>query len=93
MGANQNIIMLIAVIVILFFFMILPQIKRHKKEKMFQRSLKKGDIIVTTSGIHGRILDLSNSTCVIETMAGKIKFNRSAISMEASQQDKVQARK
>jgi preprotein translocase subunit YajC len=39
-----------------------------------------------TSGIHGKIIDLidSDNTCVIETGAGKIKFERSAISMELS---------
>ena len=87
-GGSQNIIMFIAVIMVFFFFMVLPQIRRQKKEKTFQKLLKKGDRIVTTSGMHGKILELSDSTCVIETMAGKIKFNRSAISMETSQQYK-----
>ena len=85
---GQNIIMFVAIILIFFFFMILPQIRRQKKEKTFQKTLKKGDRIVTASGMHGKVLDISDSTCIIETMAGKIKFNRSAISMEASQQYK-----
>jgi preprotein translocase subunit YajC len=40
--------------------------------------------VVTTSGIHGKIVELLDDTCVIETGAGKIKFERSAISMELS---------
>lgn len=66
--------------------MIRPQIKKQKNEKNFQATIKKGSKIVTTSGIHGKIVDLidSDNTCVIETSAGKIKFERSAISMELS---------
>ena len=50
-------------------------------------TLKKGDKVVTKSGMHGKIVDLNDkdSSCVIETLAGKIKFERSAISMEMSQ--------
>jgi preprotein translocase subunit YajC len=46
--------------------------------------LKVGDKIVTKSGIHGRIAELGDVTIIIETMAGKLKMERSAISMEMS---------
>ena len=64
--------------------MIRPQMKRQKQEKNFIQSMKKGDKVVTKGGMHGRIVELSDDTCVIETLAGKIKFERSAISMELS---------
>ena len=66
--------------------MIAPQMKRAKKEKKFAAELKRGDRVVTKSGLHGKIVDLNekDGSCVIETMAGKIKFERSAISMEMS---------
>ena len=71
---------------VLYLFMIRPQIRRQKNEKKFQASIKKGAKVVTTSGIHGKVVDLidSDNTCIIETGAGKIKFERSAISMELS---------
>jgi preprotein translocase subunit YajC len=77
---------LLVMFAIMYFFMIRPQIKRQKREKSFQDSLKKGDKVVTTSGIHGKIVDLidGDNTCVIETGAGRIKFERSAISQELS---------
>ncbi|MGB5497908.1 MAG: preprotein translocase subunit YajC, partial [Maribacter sp.] len=55
-------------------------------EKKFSAELKKGDRIITKSGLHGKVIDLNDkdSSCVIETMAGKLKFDRSAISMEMS---------
>ena len=70
-----------------YFFMIRPQIKRQKDEKKFASELKKGDKIITKSGLHGKIVELNDNdfSCVIETMAGRLKFDRSAISMEMSQ--------
>ena len=77
----------IAMFAVVYFFMIAPQMKRAKKEKKFSSELKKGDKVITKSGMHGRIVDLNDKdlSCVIETMSGKIKFDRSAISMEMSQ--------
>ncbi len=37
---------------------------------------------MTTSGIHGKITELHDTTCIIETGAGRIKFERSSISQE-----------
>ena len=77
---------MILIFVVAYFFMIRPQMKRQKDEKKFAAQLKRGDRIITKSGLHGKILDLNDkdSSCVIETMAGKLKFDRSAISMEMS---------
>lgn len=70
--------------VVIYFFMIRPQQKRAKQEKEFETALKVGDKIVTKSGLHGKIAELAETTVVIETMAGKLKMERSAISMEMS---------
>ncbi|GGH45783.1 preprotein translocase [Mangrovimonas yunxiaonensis] len=71
---------------VIYFFMIAPQMRKQKQEKKFAAELKKGDKIITKSGLHGKIVELNDkdSSCVIETLAGKIKFERSAISMELS---------
>ncbi|MEN2400954.1 preprotein translocase subunit YajC [Flavobacterium sp. MC2016-06] len=70
--------------VVLYFFMIRPQQKRAKNEKEFESGLKVGDKIITKSGIHGKIAELAETTVIIETMSGKLKLERSAISMEMS---------
>lgn len=80
----SNIIMIPLMLLVVYLFMIRPQIKKQKKEKEFQSSIKKGAKVITTSGIHGKIVELNDDTCVLETGAGKIKFERSAISMELS---------
>ena len=78
---------LLLMLVVFFFFIILPQQRRQKKEKNFMKNLAKGDRIVTKSGLHGKVVELNDkdNTCVIETMAGKLKIERSAISLETSE--------
>lgn len=78
---------IIAMVFIVYFFMIRPQMKRAKNEKKFISELKKGDRVVTKSGMHGKIFDFSdkNDAVIIETTAGKITFDRSSISLEMSQ--------
>ncbi|MBD3583939.1 preprotein translocase subunit YajC [Flavobacterium selenitireducens] len=80
----QQLIPFALMFVVIYLFMILPQQRRMKKEKEFESSLKVGDKVITKSGIHGRVSELSEKTVIIETLAGKIKFERSAISMEMS---------
>lgn len=71
---------------VVYFFMIAPQMKKAKKEKKFAAELKKGDRVITKSGMHGKILELNDKdgSCVIETLSGKVKFELSAISMDLS---------
>ena len=59
--------------------------KKQKQEKNFNAEIKVGDKVVTKSGLHGKILNLNDDgTCIIESGAGKLKFERSALSMEMS---------
>ena len=82
----SNIIIIPLMFLVIYLFMIRPQMRRQKQEKKFQESIKRGAKVVTSSGIHGKIVELNDNdnTCVIETGAGKIKFERSALSMELS---------
>ena len=85
-GLSGQLPFLLLMLVVFFFFIILPQQRRQKKEKNFMNSMSKGDRIITKSGIHAKIMELNDkdNTCVIETMAGKLKIERSAISLEMS---------
>jgi len=76
----------ILIFAIMYFFMIRPQIKKQKQEKKFAQELKKGTKIVTRSGVHAKVVDINDAdnTCIIETMSGKLKVEKSAISMEMS---------
>ena len=60
---------------------------RAKNEKKFASSLKRGDRIITKSGMYGKVFEINDKdeSCIIETQAGKIKFDRQAISMDLTQ--------
>ncbi len=79
-----GILPILLIFVVMFVFMILPQQRKMKKEKEFETNLKVGDRIITKSGFHGKIAEVSETTAVIETMSGKLKIEKSAISMEYS---------
>jgi preprotein translocase subunit YajC len=84
MGQYQVYIQFGLLFLVMYFVMFrLPQ-NRIKKEKAFETGLKVGDKIITKSGLHGKISELGDTTVVIETMSGKLKMERSAISMEMS---------
>ncbi len=81
----QSFAPLVLMFLVVYLFMIRPQIKKQKQEKKFAEELKKGDRIITKSGLHAKVLDVNNDgTVILETAAGKMKFERSAISMEMS---------
>jgi preprotein translocase subunit YajC len=86
MGDLSSILPIVAMFAVVYFLMIAPQMKRAKQEKKFVNELTKGDRVITKSGMHGKIAELNDkdNSCIIETLAGKIKFDRSAISMEMS---------
>jgi|TARA_B100000475_G_C14882734_1_gene266894 preprotein translocase subunit YajC len=73
---------------VIYFFMIAPQMRKAKKERKFLKDLKSGDKVVMKSGMHGRVnhINSKEATCIIETTAGKLKFNKSMISMDGSNQ-------
>jgi preprotein translocase subunit YajC len=78
-------IMMGAIVLVFYFFMIRPQTKKAKDQKKFVTELKKGDKIVTTAGMHGRIAEINDATVLVETEGGgKIRHDKSAISLEAS---------
>lgn len=80
-----NLLLIGGIILIFYFFMIRPQQKRQKDQKKFLEEVKKGDMVVTVGGIHGRILSIDSDTVILEVeKGGKIKFDRSSISLEST---------
>lgn len=78
---------ILLIFVVMYFFMIRPQMQKAKKEKKFAAELKKGDRVITKSGLHGKVFDFSekNNAVIIETGSGKLTFDKSSISLEMSQ--------
>lgn len=87
--ANNNmlstIVPMVLIMVVFYFFMIRPQVKKAKEHKKLVGELKIGDKIVTTAGIHGKIVGSNETTFLIEVEGGtKIRFDKSAISLDAT---------
>ena len=81
----QGFLPIVLLFLVMYLFLIRPQMKRQKQEKKFASEIKVGDKVITKSGLHGKILNLNDDgTCVIECGAGKMKFERSSLSMEMS---------
>jgi preprotein translocase subunit YajC len=73
-------VMMLAMIAIFYFFMIRPQVKRQKEMAKFRTSLNKGDKVITTGGIYGRISEISEQTVLLEVDSNvRIKVDKSAL--------------
>ena len=75
----QQIIMLVLILIVFYFFMIRPQMKKQKEMKKLRENLKAGDKVVTIGGIHGKLLEVADSTVLISSEGTKLRFDKSAI--------------
>lgn len=86
-SATPTIIMFALMFVVFYFFMIRPQQKKAKAARTFRESLQKGTRVVTIGGMHGKIVEVSDKTVMLEVDNNvKLRFEKSAIAMDNSQQ-------
>ena len=85
--AITNIILFGGIALIFYFFMIRPQQQKQKAQRKFIDAIRKGDMVVTIGGIHGKIVAIEENNVVLEVDRGaRVKFEKSAISLESSKQ-------
>ncbi len=81
----NQLVLIVAIVGIFYFFMLRPQQKARKEQKKFQEEIKKGDLVVTIGGAHGRIAEVEDDTIILEFERGvRIRFSKTSISMESS---------
>lgn len=79
-------VMMLLIIVVFYFFFIRPQMKRSKEQKKFKETLQKGQKIITIGGIHGRIVEIQDTTVTIEVENSvRLRVEKTAIAMDNSQ--------
>ena len=84
-GGGNPLIFFVLVFGVFWFFMIRPQIQKQKFERKFRQELKKGDKVITSSGMHGKVVEVSENTLKLDVGSNIIlKFNKSGISAELS---------
>jgi preprotein translocase subunit YajC len=75
-----SILFLVAMVVAFYFLLWRPQQKRTKEQQQLVSNLAKGDEVVTTGGIHGRIKDVSEQTLSLEISKGvEVKVHKTAV--------------
>ena len=85
-GGIMSLLPFLLIIVVMYLFFFRPQQKKQKEETKFRSEISKGMRVVTTSGIHGKILELKDNTIVLESENSRIRVERSSISKELSAQ-------
>lgn len=84
-GGTINFILIGGILLVFYFFMIRPQQKKQKDQKKFINEIKKGDMVVTIGGIHGKVMSIDENTVTLEVDRGaKIKFDKASVSLESS---------
>jgi preprotein translocase subunit YajC len=83
-GSTESTLMsmlpLVLMFVVLYFVMIRPQMKRQKEHKQLVEALAKGDEVVTTGGVLGRVSKLNESFVHVEIASGvEVQVQRSAV--------------
>ncbi len=87
-GGWSTMIMLLLIVVVFWLFFIRPQSRKNKEIARFRQGLKKGDRVITIGGIHGKIIEIGDTTVIIETEGqGKLKMDKNAIAQEFKAED------
>ncbi|MFM7842323.1 MAG: preprotein translocase subunit YajC [Nitrospira sp.] len=81
----------VLIFALFYFLLILPQQKKQKQQKIMMDALKKGDKIVTSSGIWGTVTNLGKDTVTLQIADNtKIKIQREYITRLRSDEEEQQ---
>jgi len=81
-GSNPltQLLPLVLIIVVFYFFMIRPQVKKQKELRNFRSALQKGDKIITTGGIYGKINNIQDNIITVDVGNNvTIKIDKNAV--------------
>ena len=81
-GSMISTLLMFGLIIVIFYFMIIrPQSKRQKERQKMLGAMKKGDKVVTSGGVHGKIVAMEEKTVLVEIADNvKVKVEKSAVS-------------
>lgn len=77
---------LLLVFVVFYFFMIRPQMRKQKELTNYRNAISKGDKIITTGGIYGKVVDVTENVITIEIANDvKVRVDKNAILKDPSE--------
>jgi preprotein translocase subunit YajC len=79
-GGMQMILMMVVLFGLMYFMMIRPQMKRQKEHRAMVAALARGDEVVTTGGIAGRVEEVGETFITVEIAANvKVKVQKGSV--------------
>jgi len=79
-GGIESMLLIVVMFGVLYFMMIRPQMKRAKEHKAMIEALQKGDEIVSSGGVLGRVIKLNENYVTLEIASGvEVQIQRSAV--------------
>jgi preprotein translocase subunit YajC len=79
-GSLGTMLPLVLMFVVLYFVMIRPQMRRQKEHKTMVEALGKGDEVVTSGGLLGKVSKMGETFLTVEIADGvEIQVQRSAV--------------
>ena len=81
-GGIESMILIVLMFGVLYFLMIRPQMKRAKEHKTMLEALQKGDEVVTSGGVLGRITKLGENYVTVEIAPNvEVQLQRPAVQL------------
>lgn len=79
-GGMLQIVMLVGLFALMYFMLIRPQRKRQKEHQQLVEALSKGDEVVMTSGMLGRVVEVGDVYITLDVGGDiKLKFQKAAV--------------
>ncbi len=92
--AIQQLLFFGLIALIFYFFMIRPQQQRAADQKKFRDALHKGQAVVTSGGLHGRIVEITDATVTLEVdRSTRLTFEKASIASAAGGSTAVDEKK
>ncbi|MCD6280257.1 MAG: preprotein translocase subunit YajC [Deltaproteobacteria bacterium] len=89
MGFFMSIMPLVLIFAVFYFLLIMPQQKKAKEHKQMLESIKKGDDIVTSGGIHGKVVGITDRVITLDVGDKvKIKVSKEFVAYKKTSEDK-----
>ena len=88
-GGDWNFMIMMGIVFVIFYFLLIrPQQKKQKELKEMLGNIKHGDTVVTTGGLHGKVVGLTESVVTLE-IADKVnvKVSRGHIAAVSQKPD------
>ncbi|MDA9986799.1 preprotein translocase subunit YajC [Crocinitomicaceae bacterium] len=74
-----NLLIIVLMMFVFYFFIFRPPQEKRKELKKFRDGLAKGDHIVSSGGIHGKVLEVTDATVLIESEKTKLRLDKSLV--------------